>query len=49
MNGAFRIFSKVCSGGISTTVSSGEFFSTTVEAEEGRILKQLSPLDHHHH
>jgi hypothetical protein len=35
MTGALIIFSRVSSGGISTAVSSCEFFSKAIEAEEG--------------
>jgi hypothetical protein len=38
------IFSRVSSGGISTAVSSREFFSTTVEVGEG-ITKAAVPFD----
>jgi hypothetical protein len=38
------IFSRVSSGGISTAVSSREFFSTTVEVGEG-ITKSAIPFD----
>jgi hypothetical protein len=36
MTSALRIFSRVSSGGNSTAVSSCEFFSIAVDAEEGR-------------
>jgi hypothetical protein len=42
MTGALRIFSRVSSIGISTAVSSCEFFSTTVEGEEGGTKAAVS-------
>jgi hypothetical protein len=41
MTGALIIFSRVSSGGISTIVSSYEFFSTAIEAEEGRTKEAV--------
>jgi hypothetical protein len=42
MTGTLRSFSRVSSGGVSTAVSSRKFFSTAVEAEEGRTIATVS-------
>jgi hypothetical protein len=44
VTGALIIFSRVSSGGISTTVSSCEFFSATIEVREGRT-RVVVPFD----
>jgi hypothetical protein len=44
VTGALIIFSMVSSGGISTAVSSCEFFSATVEVGEGRTKADV-PFD----